>query len=298
MLFSGIKTELLMSIVIILDFESDILNTYSMKAMLAVLFLSIFLTSNAQKGETLSKWSNYPQGNPGLTTQDYHSYEKGRLLVYLSNDDSCLYIDMKIPETADQNSIFRSGLTLWISTDGKHHKINGIKFPTGFRRPGSRAMGPGPSNNNLDPIDMAKTIALIGFGNAEPEIIPTDSKNNVRGVLWYDKIRNLYYRLTIPLKKLPGTDKEAAAQSGHLALGIEYNDFSSNMVHGGGMGSPSGGMGGRGMSHGGGYGGGMGSGGRGMHGGSSSHYGQGGGQYPSSSTMMLWIKNITLAVHQ
>jgi hypothetical protein len=213
---------------------------------------------------------------------------------------------MKVPETADQNSILRSGLTVWISTDGKHHKINGIKFPTGSGHSGSRGRVPGQPDKMFTPLDQSKTIALMGFGNAEPEIIPSDNKNGIRGVLWYDKISDLFYRLTIPLSKLEAIDKTGSAQGGYLAIGIEYNDLSSYLARGGGMGGHAGGMGGHGMSQGGGYGGGMGSGGRsmgsggrGMHGGSSySHGGQGGGSTSRESTVMLWIKDIKLAVHQ
>ncbi|MGD0583316.1 MAG: hypothetical protein ABR974_10265 [Bacteroidales bacterium] len=284
-----------------------------MKAIMTIVFLAVCAIATAQKGKNPSNWSTYPDGNPRLTTQDYHSYKKGRVLVYLSNDDSCFYIDMKIPEIPDQTHILRTGLTVWVSTDGKHHKTDGIKFPVGTGRPGSYSgRGQVSQNNSAGSLDQVKTIELMGFGKEEPQILPSDNKNNVRGHLWYDRIGDLFYRLTIPFSKFPGADQAGYKPGNLLTFGVEFSGGSSNSGHSGGTGQHGGGMGGGGHSHGGGGGGGFGGGGGGgfggggmgygrggggMRGGSSYSGGQGGGSNSQQSAVMLWIKDITLATH-
>jgi hypothetical protein len=276
-----------------------LLKKSSMKAQMTIVLLMVCAVATPQKSKNLSSWSNYPNGNPQLTTQDYHSYEKGRLLVYLSNDDSCYYIDMKIPEIPDQNQILRTGMTIWITTDGKHHKTDGIRFPTGTKRPGSHSH-PDSQNMFSGPLDQSKTIELMGFGKEEPQVLPSDNTNNIRGKLWYDKIGDLFYRLTIPFSRFPSADNSGYKPGDYLTFGIEYNSQNSNVSHSGGMGERSGEMGGRGMSRGGGRGfggGGMGSGRGSMRGGSSYSGRPGGGSYSQGSTVLLWIKDVALATH-
>lgn len=272
-----------------------------MKPLLAFILLTFFVTASAQKGQFICKWNN-PGGNPALTTQDYHSYEKGKMLVYLSNDDSSVYLDMKIPETKDQNQILKSGLTVWICPDGKHHRVNGIRFPTGTRRSGFHGRGPGQNDINLSPLSQANKIELVGFANIEPKTFPSDNKENIRGAVWYDKIGDLFYRLTIPFSKFPAAYQSGMKPDDHLTFGIEYTDQSGVQNRGefqspGGMRESMSGSGGSRGGGGGSRGGGGGGGRGGMRGGSSFARGPGAGSYSHESTVLVWVKDIKLATH-
>lgn len=298
-----------MSILIVSDLN---LKAWNMKMTLTLLFSLLSVAALPQKGQFNSIRSKSPEGNPELNTEDYHSYKKGHVLVYLSNDDTCLYVDMKIPEIPDQNVILRSGLTLWLSCDGKHHRTDGIKYPTGSRRTGGsgRAVdSEGPGTDRFEQqgtehasLEHVKSILLIGFGSETPVMVPSENTKDIRGRLWYDQIGDLYYRLTIPFSRLPSLFCDISKPESKLAIGIEFGSQgqgggTSSGMRGGGSGMQGGRMGGGGGS---GFGGRMGGhggmGGRGGMRGSSYPGGRSGsGSYSQQQSVSFWIKNIKLA---
>jgi hypothetical protein len=272
-----------------------------MKKAGILILAAISLGTLSLRAQVLSVWSSDPSGGQALKTEDYHSYEKGHFLVYISNDDSCFYIDMKIPEVTDQRSVLRRGMTLWISPEGKHKKQYGITFPTGIaargpmeQRPDRRIDGPGP-------LEQAKTIKLKGFGANIPAEFPADSKSGIRARLWYDKIGDLYYRMTVPFSQFPSPPQVDIKKAEKLALGIEILPSQFHPAPGAGMGAGQNGMGGRGFSGGGGMGrggsgGGRSGGGMGGRGGMPGGGGRDGGSQAFQETnTYFWVKDIKVA---
>ncbi|HVN58824.1 MAG TPA: hypothetical protein VMT63_11030 [Bacteroidales bacterium] len=308
-----------------------------MKTAFLSALLLVSVVASGQKGRFDCVWSKNPESAGSLTSDDYHSYRKGHILVYISNDDSCLYFDMKVPEIEDQNGMLSSGLTLWLSAEGKHHRTDGIRFPVIERKkegPGQEGLpgqgmspqgfnsdsfrnqqvhregikGPGsePQGTGHASIEKARNILLIGFGSETPKIIPAGNKNGIRARFWYDKIQDLYLRISIPYSNLTPGLREIVKPGSPFTLGIEYGRMPSGNNGRGGMSGPTGGGMGGGMGRmGGGMRGGMGGmggmegmggmrGRGGMHGGSSMRGGN--GDYSShQSATQLWISEIMLA---
>ena len=57
--------------------------------------------------------------------------EKSKLYYCISNDSKFAYIDLNIIDKNVKAQVLRSGLTVWIGTNGKKTKKIGIKYPAG-----------------------------------------------------------------------------------------------------------------------------------------------------------------------
>ena len=276
------------------------LNLKDMKSVSSLLALIVCLNLNAQKDKKVT--SNWFEGSPGTLSpavSNYVSARKGAVLYCIFNDDKNIYFESKITESIDQNKILQMGLTLWVNTDGKSHKINGIKFPVGakFSREFIR-QNAGQQNNPLvrvTPLSVANTIQLVGFRDVEEKRFPSDNTDNIRGSVKYDNDGNLLYSLIIPRSKLPAAVKSKDGKDVPITFAMEYGAMPAE------GGRPGGQMGDAPSSGGGGRSGGGGSGGRSGGGRSGGGGSIGGGdrtaasQNPNASeSVIIWIKDIAL----
>jgi hypothetical protein len=266
---------------------------------LKVLFFSLFvcLSLTAQKGNFFeSKWRNNPDQDLQVPVQDYSPGKKGKVLYYLSNDESNIYVDIKVIETLEENRILKMGLTVWIDVDGKMRKLLGIRYPIGSQYSRGRGQGfAGISGTSVTSLSQANTIELIGFKDVLATRFPSDNKDNIRGSVKYDQAGDLLYNLVIPLSKLPLKSNAQGQGLMPFTLGIEYGappTFSGQggAGGGGGMGGMSGGGGGGGSRGGGGGGGSRGGGGGGGGGGGASVGGP-----ATDPPVIFWMKSVKLA---
>lgn len=139
-----------------------------------------------------------------LLAYDYN--EENQLFYILSNDDTNLYVNMRIPRGISQLKILRSGLTVWIDTDAKAREVLGIKFPAG-NNTGPRSTGTKKEFSEEDrQIELTletQNIELKGFqGKGSSVLIPSYQTDNIRGKIEFDENQNLNYKLIIPLVKI------------------------------------------------------------------------------------------------
>jgi len=230
---------------------------------------------------------------------EFEYSEKGKFLYCISNDSKNAYIDLEIGDKNVINQVLRSGLTVWINTDGKKSKKTGVKYPAGS--PSTNKGNLPGRQGNQNPADMKNgqtspgvgahdSLALIGFTKGEPVLIPNHETDNFQGSASVQKNSNLYYELIIPLAKISTaeTSNKKKAKPIPLILGFSYESYGSN-----GMGGPPGG----GMPPGGGGGGGR-SGGGGMPpggGGGMPSGGQFSGSPPTPTIVITWIEDIRFA---
>jgi hypothetical protein len=277
-----------------------------MKNAVIILFLILFSNIYAQKSKpSPSKWNDNGKAEVNFPKENFQYFSKGKVYYYVSNDKENIYLDMRIDDPQTQNKILKQGLTVWINDDNKQGKTCGVRFPIGSENPvrSGRQFQQGPSQatgiNPNSPIAQANTIELMGFTKAERRIIPSNNGDNLRGWVRYDNEGVLIYKMIIPVSRIE-TDKNIGTEP--ISLGIEpgsqalkrpggpqtgtpAEDFSSPLSGGGGRSGRSGGGGGGGRPSG------------GMGGGGFS----GGGAppvQPGSQSVILWIKDITLAAEK
>ncbi|HLN21809.1 MAG TPA: hypothetical protein VK213_12010 [Bacteroidales bacterium] len=191
-----------------------------MKAFTVV--LSLFITSMvfSQKGSYSCQWRSSEEK---VTLPALQYSEKGKFQYQLSNDNANLFVDLKITDKNVQRQILTSGLTLWISPDGKKVKKSGVRYPAQQPPQGQDAAKmQGPPRGRPAPA-QANTMELIGLGNNDGFItVPGDKgfsaiiKQELDGVMIYD--------VKLPLAEI--TSPGSSLEPGALAVGFEYKGFS------------------------------------------------------------------------
>lgn len=203
-----------------------------MKTPLLILSLFVCAGLNAQKGSlNLSKW----HFNDEIKASDYQSINKAKLYFFLSNDNDNIYIDMKVEDPGIQNRILKEGLTIWINMDGKSAKKMGVRFPMGSQNPAGR----NPDGNLGTPLSLANTIEIIGFTNEEARHFPSENTDNFRGSVKFDREGTLYYKMVMPIAKLPVRNSKEGNGAMPFTLGIEYGLISPENKSGNHMSPPS-----------------------------------------------------------
>jgi len=154
------------------------------------------------------------------------------LYYFLSNDNDNMYVDIKVEDHGIQNRILKEGLTIWISMSGKEEKKMGVRFPIGSQNQGTHRKTDHQENNSVpdgkpvNPIAMANTIEIIGFTSEQQRHFPSDNHDSFRGSVKYDEAGILYYKLVIPIIKLPLRNTRAGNGAMPFILGIEYGSLS------------------------------------------------------------------------
>lgn len=158
---------------------------------------------NAQKGAlNLCRWHISDK----VAMTDYQLIKKSGIYYFLSNDKENLFVDLKVEDQGVQRKILNEGLTIWINMDEKPVRRMGVRYPTGSQN------GNSPSN----------TIELIGFISEQERHFPADNPDNFRGSVTYNDGGILYYKLVMPIAKLPVRNSKEGKGAMPFTLGIEY----------------------------------------------------------------------------
>jgi len=288
-----------------------------MKAISIIIAMFIFTSSTAQKIKTYNCfWYKKNVDEFQAKFNDFKYSEKGMFYYYISNDRNNIYIDLRIFDDNIKRVITRSGITVWLNTDGKKNKTLGVRYPVG--NPGiknSRSYGlsekplpqidhAGTGNEKAlpepekDPDFATNSLLLIGFDKSGPQLLSSFENDNFRGSVNYQK-EYMFYQLILPISKVPALKKNSDKKKEYFVIGLSHGSFQSTNMGGGGGGMRGGGSGGM---RGGGGGRMRGGGGGRMYGGGGGTMTGGGGTRPSASgsesAVIVWINNIKLAIGQ
>ena len=270
---------------------------------LSVVILSMILSTgiNAQKGNLLCKWNEDGANEKVIPSGEYTFFKKSNLFYFLSNDNTNIYIDVKIEDTGVQNRILKQGMVIWINMGTKVDKKLGVHFPIGSQNTGGRRRSniSEPKINEdgspVTPLSQANTIELVGFTNEQERRFPADNANSFKGSVKYDSEGILHYKMMMPIEKLPVRNSKDGVGAMPFTFGIEYgeepllNSQGGNMRTSSGFEAPAGGSRGGGGRSGGG-------GGR-SGGGGQSGPPPGAGSVASEEVVppvIMWIKDIQL----
>jgi hypothetical protein len=201
-------------------------NIWKSSAFIFLFFVCCGL--NAQKGNlNLSRWYFTDK----IEVSDYQLIRKAKLYYNLSNDNENLYINIKVEDRGIQNRILKEGLTIWINMDSKKAKKMGIRFPIGSQNQGGHKKADHSENNALpdvstvNPLSLANTIELIGFTSEEKRHFPSENHDNFRGSVKYDESGILYYKMVMPIERLPVRNSREGHGAMPFNLGIEYGSL-------------------------------------------------------------------------
>ncbi|HOP59151.1 MAG TPA: hypothetical protein PLR52_07005 [Bacteroidales bacterium] len=228
------------------------------------------------------------------TTSEFLFSDKVKLAYCISNDDENIYVDLLIANTDVQRQVMNSGITIWISNDGKKTKKMGVRYPVRDRdnqareRPAMARNTPPPGNQQgATRFTQEKPdggIQLLGFSESGPVTISSSEEGNIRGSIRIERDRNMYYEIILPLSKLPELNDLPVGKEkqGSFLIGIAYPEIPVAPSYG----APSGGqrMPGGGGRPGGGGGGGM-----------RPPSGSAGSSQQSQTQTIFWIQDIRLA---
>ena len=194
------------------------------------LILSILLSSGlyAQKRNlNLSSWHLRDKIEPS----DYRATGKSGLSCFLSNDNDKIYVDIKVDDRKIQNRILTEGMTIWVNMDRQEVKKMGIRFPLGSQSQSGRKTSVHNENAaaHAESIDdlllMANTIEIIGFISEQQRRFPSENHDSFRGSVKFEDGDVLYYKLIIPVAKLPLRNSRDGRGAMPFILGIEYGSL-------------------------------------------------------------------------
>jgi hypothetical protein len=276
-----------------------------MKLTLTLLSLTLCASLSAQKGVVLCKWTEDGSTEKSIPADAYTFFKKGNLYYSFSNDNTNIYVDIKIEDSGVETRILKEGLVLWINSDNKADKKMGVHFPIGSqnarRRPGTPEPKFNADGTPITPFSQANTIELIGFTSEQQRRFPADNPDSFKGSVKYDNDGILHYKLVMPIEKLPVRNAKEGTGAMPFTLGIVYgiDPELAELANAGnarpaGAGAPAGGGGGGQRAGGGGAGGG---GGR-PGGGGGGAAGGGMDQPEVEPPVVLWVKSVQLAVKQ
>jgi uncharacterized membrane protein YgcG len=158
---------------------------------------------------------------PALT----HFDKDAGLLFEVTYDESHLYVFAKYYEAATVQQIMESGLTVWISPDGKKTKSIGVKYPmirsASLRDKKERK----PDLKVEDKMEHKQNERLIlyGINSVKPQVISKkDLTMDLDVSIGSDSTGKLLYEMKFPLNLIAHDFKVDIEK---LAIGFEMDEF-------------------------------------------------------------------------
>lgn len=189
-----------------------------MKSLALIASLCFCAALNAQNGDFFSKWRT----NDKVEKSDFHQIKKSKLFCAISNDNDFIIINLMIPDNKLSEVILKDGMTIWINMDNKQVRKLGVRFPIGSDN-GSKAMTQDAGRNSTadDLISQANTIEIIGFISEQERHFAAQNNDNFRGYVKFSSGGELFYRLVLPVGKLPLRNSKDGTGATPFALGFE-----------------------------------------------------------------------------
>jgi hypothetical protein len=169
-----------------------------------------------------------------IEKSDYQLIKRSKIYCSISNDNDYIFINLMVPDRAVSERILVQGLAVWVNMDGKKIGKMGVRFPLGSEHPaGGKKQDADTNNGPEDLITQANTIELIGFISEQERRFATKNYDNFRGSVKYSPDGYFYYRLVMPLSKLPirNSKRGNGAMPFNLGFEIGYQPVSNLKVH-------------------------------------------------------------------
>lgn len=173
-------------------------------------YLLVVIASGCTKTLYPSRWQSAPVTADGVSSEwpvPLQYYDSDTKLNYaVSNDTKNLYLCVRVGDDQAQMTLMRSGLTVWLDTEGKKNKTTGITYPL------SRALTTKQSQINNEEkerptmgqmkkqfLSKQNQVLLIGFKNANG-LSPLQNSEGISVALNWDSSGVMIYEAVIPIK--------------------------------------------------------------------------------------------------
>jgi hypothetical protein len=229
-----------------------------MRKFITVSLLVVSFCTYGQKSKgPIMHWRDYSANGDIYPASDYFPLDKEKMLCYLSNNDSNLFIDIIITDPGVQKTILNIGMNIWVDLTGKEVNSMGVRYPIGSDNVKASLQRKGEAMTNTEKmmfvknssIEMAFEIEVAGFGEEIPRKIPSTGWSGFLSNVHYNDDGNLIYRMVIPMKSV--VVQEVKGKPVTFSIGLEYGATmlarpQASPSGGGTAGSPPGGRGGMG----------------------------------------------------
>jgi len=179
-------------------------------------------------------------------------------MVYgISNDESYLYVKLKVVDERNQRKILMNGLVLWFDNEGKAKKKLGYAFPLSNEKAKLEINAVTSTGKDLELREKLELLQMetdkvnnrflkgdeaINVISEDGKVVETfpshQSKEGVNIMIYIDAYHILYYEARIPLNKIFGVDyfsrivKKSAFsygfELGEANLGVNYYNYLIN----------------------------------------------------------------------
>lgn len=178
------------------------------KTVFVILFSAILLSVFAGKDTYVTHRVETPiviDGNAQEWKLPFQFYESKTKLQYtFANDNTHLYICMRVADENAQMKILRAGMSVWVDAAGKKNQNMGIQFPLSDKRTGPPPMleeGERPDVKKMKQ-EMAIHLSqmnLVGFKNVANGYSALKNDSSISVAIDWDKDDIMTYEISIPL---------------------------------------------------------------------------------------------------
>lgn len=180
-----------------------------MKKIVSLIFFStVLLSVFAGKESYTTHRVETPiviDGNVQEWKMPFQFYESKTKLQYtFANDNTHLYICMRVADENAQMKILRAGMAVWVDAAGKKNQSMGIQFPLSDKRTGLPPMlqeGERPDVKRMKQ-EMAIHLSqmnLVGFKNVVNGYSALKNDSSISVAMDWDKDDIMTYEISIPL---------------------------------------------------------------------------------------------------
>ena len=221
-----------------------------MKKSILIVAISLLSLSSVAQNEV--------DGNPSEWKLPLQNYDKDAHFQYdATNNDSMLYICIRIPDARFQIKAAKAGMSIFIDTTGKKKQIIGIYYPVKSNDQTTSKMERPMSMSGTSDINQITKIVEPSLKQFNTKGFITGNgtyiQKNIEGIIAvgaYDEIGILTVEYQVPFKtfyhNLTTTDKDKKITLSIVVNGLPMPQFSGNSPGGDGPpmggGSPSGNM--------------------------------------------------------
>jgi hypothetical protein len=186
-------------------------------AVFACLFFCIAIKAQ-DRNLNQSKWHD----NDKIDKSDFQPVKRSKIYCSISNDNDFIFINLMVPDRVVSERILEQGLAIWINMDGKQIKKMGIRFPLGSENlTKGKTQGTETNSGPENLVSQANTIELIGFISEQERHFAAQNSDNFRGYVKYSPNGDFYYRMVMPLTKLPLRNSKNRNGAMPFSLGFE-----------------------------------------------------------------------------
>lgn len=165
------------------------------------LIISVLFSACSSQKIISSKWQKEAiKPISDIPRTDYQYLSDDKLFYLISNDDSCLYVNIKVDDQNVQRRLLMSGFTIWIDSSVKLQKYMGLKYQVD---PNKMLMKPEELQKYLPLDENGEKISLMSYilKNIQQETIGiSGNSDDISYHFALEDNNSLNFQMVLPIK--------------------------------------------------------------------------------------------------